>query len=102
MPLLQSTQNRKRLEHEWRKHQYHKTHKALEDWSKKVKNDTIARAHKTIEEIGARRKMLLLQSNRKLDQEDKRVLLSQSTTSEWGSTTKRKIALTILLLSSYI
>jgi hypothetical protein len=46
--------------------------------------------------------MLLLQSNRKLDQEDKRVLLSQSTTSEWGSTTKRKIALTILLLSSYI
>jgi hypothetical protein len=31
VPLLQSTQNRKRLEHEWRKHQYHKTHKALED-----------------------------------------------------------------------
>jgi hypothetical protein len=43
---------------------------------------------------------LLLQSNRRLDQEVKRVLLSQSTTtSEWGSTTKRIIALTILLLS---
>jgi hypothetical protein len=29
------------------------------------------KAHKTIEKIGARRKMLLLQNNRKLDQEVK-------------------------------
>ncbi len=100
MPLLQSTQNGKRLEQECRKHQYHKTYRALEDWSKKVKSDTIAKHQKT-RKIGARRRrILLLQSNRRLDQEVKRVLLSQSTTtSEWGSTTKRIIALTILLLS---
>lgn len=78
----------------------YKTYRALEDWSKKVKSDTIAK-HQKNRKIGARRRrILLLQSNRRLDQEVKRVLLSQSTTtSEWGSTTKRIIALTILLLS---
>jgi hypothetical protein len=43
------------LEQECRKHQYHKTHIALEDWSKKVKGDTIAKQkyiYKKLEQEG--------------------------------------------------